>query len=545
MRARLLLALLPLALLAQDSAKNAPPNPPKPAAPKNEMPADFKDFGPAMSKKESREKIAALEKFIVDHPKSTLVEQARIGILSATIKEWPGDKKRIAALIKSTIAATPKDSRARTEQQIASTLNGENVMLKDAERHASKSVKAFKQAAFVQEQKAGFEKRKQTAPSDQELAKRYLQQLAGRQVTLGEILYKEGKQADAEKLLKLALAANPSLWSAAAKLAAIAQSKNDNAGALDYLVTARLGGYADKDLVQRMEGLYAKVHGDSSESLEEYLDESYRKKFPNPLHEEHYQKTAARTDRAVLAEVFTGSGCPPCVAPDLAFEVALERYARQDVVVLMYHQHIPRPDPMANPATLARAKFYEVRGVPSYAIDGKIAMGGGSRDYTPEFWQRVKPDIEKRLELAPQDHLSVDAKMDGSLVKVKTALDPIKTEAKDLTLQVALVEEQLRYSGENGIRFHPMVVREMGGPEAAGYKLDPAKLQTVEVSFELSKITDGLKKHLDDYEKDKKITFLEKKSQIDRSRLGVVAFVQDDKSKEILQSVYVKVGDAK
>src|SRR5207253_3126066 len=126
------------------------------------------------------------------------------------------------------------------------------------------------------------------------------------------------------------------------------------------LVTVRLTGHGDKDTVQRLEGLYAKVHGDSSESLDEYLDDTYRKRFPNPLHAEPYLKTAARTDRAVLAEVFTGSGCPPCVAADLAFDVALERYSRNDVVVLMYHQHIPRPDPMTNPATLARAKFYNV-----------------------------------------------------------------------------------------------------------------------------------------------------------------------------------------
>ena len=285
-----------------------------------------------------------------------------------------------------------------------------------------------------------------------------------------------------------------------------------------------------------------KVHGDAAGSLDEFLDNMYRQKFPNPLHEEHYQKTAARTDRAVLAEVFTGSGCPPCVAADLAFDAALERYTRQDVVVLMYHQHIPRPDPMTNPATLARAKFYDVHGVPSYAVDGKLKVGGGGRNYVPEMWEKVNPDLEKRLEVAPGGALRLEASADGQTVKVKASPGSVKTDAKDVKIQVVLVEELLRYTGENGIRFHPMVVRAMGGPEEAGFKLDPAKPGPVEVSFDLAKISEGLTQHLDSYEKDKKITFVEKKTQIDRAKLGVVAFVQDDKSKEILQSVYVRVG---
>jgi hypothetical protein len=50
-----------------------------------------------------------------------------------------------------------------------------------------------------------------------------------------------------------------------------------------------------------------------------------------------------------------------------------------------------------------------------------------------------------------------------------------------------------------------------------------------------------LKKHLDAQEArtDRKVSFSEKKHEIDSSRLGVVAFVEDAKSKTILQSAYV------
>ncbi len=526
-----LLALCPLVMLAQEPTG------------KTETPPDQKAYSAAVAKKDPVEKIAALEKFLVDFPQSSGAGYSRIVILTTIAKEWPGDQSRIEAQIGKIFHATKKASRSSVEQQVASALLEQNVMLEEAERHAAIGVKSFKRAAYIQEQKASAVKRKRPVPSDEELSKRYLAQLAPREETLGLILYKEGRQKQSEKLLKTALAANPTLWEAASRLASIAQRRNEDAAALDYLVTVRLFGHADSAALKRLEQLYEKLHDDSV-SLDEYLDSAYHQRFPNPIEAQPYQKTAARTDRAVLAEVFTGSGCPPCVAADLAVDAALERYTRQDVVALMYHQHIPKPDPMANPSTLTRAKFYGVRAVPSYSIDGKLAVGGGPRDYALEFWNKVNPDIEKRLDLAAQDRIALDAKMDGSIVTVKATLDPIESESGDLKLQVALVEETLRYSGENGIRFHPMVVRAMGGPEEAGFALDPDEPAPVEVAFDLDKIAAELKEHLDKYEKDKSITFSEKKDRLDRSKLGIVAFVQDEESKEILQSVFLKVDDA-
>ena len=338
---------------------------------KSETPPDQKAYNAAVAKKDPVERIAALEKFTADFPHYYAI-YSRILILATMVKEWPGDQSRIQAQIGKILHVAKKDQRSSTEEQIASTLLDENAMLAEAERHAAISIKSFKQASFVQEQKANAIKRKRPVPSDEELASRYRTQLAPRQETLGLILYKEGRQEQAEKLLKTALAANPTLWSSASRLASIAQRRNDDTAALDYMVTVRLFGHADAAGLKRMEELYSKLHG-SSISMDEYLDNAYRQRFPNPLKVEPYQKTTARSDRAVLAEVFTGAGCPPCVAADLAMDAALERYARKDVVVLMYHQHIPKPDPMANPSTLARAKFYGLRAVPSYSIDGKLA----------------------------------------------------------------------------------------------------------------------------------------------------------------------------
>ena len=55
----------------------------------------------------------------------------------------------------------------------------------------------------------------------------------------------------------------------------------------------------------------------------------------------------------------------------------------------------------------------------------------------------------------------------------------------------------------------------------------------------------AIKAHLDDYEskghRGEPFQFSEKKYQINHANLAVVAFVQDEKTKEILQAVYLKV----
>jgi hypothetical protein len=58
-------------------------------------------------------------------------------------------------------------------------------------------------------------------------------------------------------------------------------------------------------------------------------------------------------------------------------------------------------------------------------------------------------------------------------------------------------------------------------------------------------MSDQLKKYLDDYEKGghrgEPFTFLDKKFQIDANNLSLVAFVQDMKTKAVLQTVYLKL----
>jgi len=252
-----------------------------------------------------------------------------------------------------------------------------------------------------------------------------------------------------------------------------------------------------------------------------------------------------------------------------AFEGAAERYGKQDFIAITYHVHIPQPDPMTNPATLARQAFYAVRGVPSYYIDGESGSGGGAADQAKSiFDRRIEPVVQKRLPVASAARIDLRATVKGPAVTVRASVADVRSKSDKLRLQVALVEEHVRYSGENGVRFHSMVVRSLAGftppppappakegaegeaaPKPAatpqvvptGFALRPGRGGTFEHTFDLASIATAAKVHLEDFEKNRKgYTFREKKHEMDTSQLAVVAFVQDEATKEILQAVYVK-----
>lgn len=196
---------------------------------------------------------------------------------------------------------------------------------------------------------------------------------------------------------------------------------------------------------------------------------------------------------------------------------------------------------MTNPDTLARWKWLNGRGVPTFLVDGKTTVGGGGRDNTPELEKRVRAQIDKELDKPADAHLSVAASRDGNTVRVKTNVTEVKPESPDLKVEIALVEKLVRYSGENGIRFHPMVVRSF-----AEIPLKGERAREFEQVFDLAKVTAKLKEHLDNFEikdergnPDGKFRFMEKKHQVDPNKLAVVVYVQDDKTKDVLQSAYV------
>ncbi len=185
----------------------------------------------------------------------------------------------------------------------------------------------------------------------------------------------------------------------------------------------------------------------------------------------------------------------------------MDRYSTKDLVVIMHHLHIPAPDPMTNPSTEARAKFYQTFSTPSYAIDGKMDSGGGGREETKAFYDKLNAQIEQKLGVPAEARLSLSAHSEGRRIRVKVTVDKVTVKSSDLKLQFALVEDLVNYGGENGSRFHPMVVRSLGGEKAGGFSINPSKATTIEQVFDIEKVTEELKASLMKFEKERKMTF--------------------------------------
>ena len=215
--------------------------------------------------------------------------------------------------------------------------------------------------------------------------------------------------------------------------------------------------------------------------------------------------------------------------------------------MLNYHVHIPAPDPMVNPATLKRQEFYGVRSSPSYFFDGDSDGGGGSAENAKSiFDSKIDPAIEKHLAAPPEARVGLQARSTGSTVKVKATVSKVTGKSDKLRLQIALAEDMVTYSGENGERFHPMVVRSMAldAKSDQGFALKPGKGGTFEYTFDVAKAVADASAHLEDYETNTRkgaYKFRQRKHEI-TGGFVVVAFVQDQATKKILQSVYLKAG---
>jgi hypothetical protein len=238
------------------------------------------------------------------------------------------------------------------------------------------------------------------------------------------------------------------------------------------------------------------------------------------------------------------------VGAGLAFDAAYERYTRQDFIWLNYHVHIPLPDPMVNPSTVARRNFYGVNSSPSYFFDGESDGGGGSAEMAKNlFDSSVDPKIQKHLAMTPEAVVKVQATQAGNTVKAKATVSGVRSKSAKLRVQIVLAEESVTFSGENGERFHPIVVRGMAvdAKSAQGFALAPGKGGSFEYTFDLAKLMADAKEGLIDYEtKERKgeYTFREKKHEI-KNGLVAVAFVQDEATKKVLQATHVKIAPPK
>jgi thiol-disulfide isomerase/thioredoxin len=268
----------------------------------------------------------------------------------------------------------------------------------------------------------------------------------------------------------------------------------------------------------------------------------YTKTFP--FKPEAFAGRKGKTDRAVLVEVFTGAECPPCAAVDLAFDGLLKAFKPVDAVLLQYHVHVPGPDPLTSPDAMKRMEEYyveQVRGTPTVFVGGKLGpAGGGPASAAEKKYSAIREQVAEGLEKAPGVKLGLAVTKAEKGYSAKATVSDLESPGEKVSLRFALAEERVRYTGGNGIRYHHMVVRSMpGGPK--GFPL-PKKTAEQTVTFDPDELRKELNKYLDDFAKTEG-EFPRPDRPLALKNLKLVAFVQNDATREVLNAVQVDVGD--
>jgi tetratricopeptide (TPR) repeat protein len=478
-------------------------------------------------------RIAAQEKYLTEFPKGTMSENVYRSLLDAYLRNKPPDEAKISALIEAYLKSVSAKEIPSGQYTVNRHSDACNTV---ARRLAQNGVMLEKALELSREAVASA-----GGKVDPRTRSMYL-------ATLGQVLYARKDLEKAEQALTMAIMASGGTPNTEASLylGKIYETRNDDAAALNaYLQAASFSGSAD--IRESLERLYLKHYG-SLAGLHEKLDAILLAR-PKPFDPGRFERNPSDGGRVVLAELFTGAECPPCVAADLAFDGILDRYNRATVAVLEYHLNIPGPDPMTNPDSELRAYYYNVAGTPGAVIDGIDRHFEERRANTAEEnFKALRALIEPRLAEAPgATFSSLSLKKKAGKVSVSGEVSWPAADARNprkLRLRIALVEETVHYTGSNGIHFHHMVVRKMLGP-ADGISLSGRTGKaTFSESVSLAALETGLKAYLDRKERENAAQegdfhYREKPYKINPGLLHAVVFVQDGETMQVMQTGHI------
>ena len=281
----------------------------------------------------------------------------------------------------------------------------------------------------------------------------------------------------------------------------------------------------------KAEELYKKINGNTTD----FAAKLKTKKEELPFHPKSFKPSSKWTGKTALVELFTGSECPPCVAADLGFDGVLEAFDGKHAIVLEYHLPIPRPDPMMNPATKLRAEYYGARSTPTTFFEGEKKLGGGGGKSNAENkFNEYSTEIKNIIAQTPSVKLKVNASLKSDVVKVTWSSD---NKPENVDYNFALVQEEVKHKGGNGVAHHKMVVRDfmtLGTQKTVVFNL-------VESEKMAETYLHDYEKELDESGKMKDFKFEVLQNKIDRAQLKVVFFVQDKETKKILNAVICDV----
>ncbi len=541
------------------------------------LPADERAYHAALAIPDPAARLNALRTFSVQFQSSTFFDSVQEAALRLLLDSFPTRTAEIRDQVQVNVANADKGfDRYQEEANEADLLAGAGVLLPMAQQLGEDANRNMTPTNFLAGMVRMYGRLSAPVPSAEELRDPYREARAATLLALAHVYLAQGKLPACTALLREAATLQPLQGRVHELRGQVALAEHHEAEALDELERAQVMGDLPSPLHATMLSLYKAAHAGSDSGLEAELDSRYAEVFPPlftpPAH------TPVSGGHTVLLELFTGSSCMPCAGADLALEALLGSHSRDEVIALEMDEHVPGPDPLANPATIARGAVLGAGNTPSFFLDGKhLSVYGGNRTNAEEVYAGLAKFVRIQGARPSGVQLHLSASLDaGGAVNASAAVqtqdahtlqqtvaaedavwpgDPL-TEAEraradaafppELTLNFALVEDNIRYSGENGVRTHRMVVRALSSDAAYGQPLKAGATATLTATFHPAEISRDLRTYLDRFEVSNEsfgpVHFLSKDTTLQTSQLSVVAWVQDTRTHRVLQAAFARVG---
>ena len=521
-------------------------------------------FNEARAVTDPAQRVAALKGFVQEHPGTALAQRAAMLELETELRSFPDHTAEIHALAAADVAATAPGferwaEKARLADMLASA-GPSGADLADAKTWAEDAVAALTEESYRRQMAALQAKYRLDPLPAKQIHHGFVRNRASFLAALANVELRDGELDTADRALTAAFALDPLASKVSSLRGQLALLRHQDREALADFERAEAEGDLPEPWRGKMLSLYQQLDQGTAAGLNEQVDEVYDKLFPPPF--SLPPRKLPPGGHTVLLELFTGSGCEPCVAPDLALESLLATYTRQDLVVLAYDEHIPRPDPLANPDSVARAANYGVGSTPEAFLDGDpLPVPGASRADVENVVVGFADAIEDRAAESSGVGLQLNVtQASGGTLQAEAILSPVgpvriasaasaasRPLPSHALVRFALVEDTVRYSGENGIRFHRMVVRSLARADAALPAQTPsgAPPAFARVTFRPAEIAEDQAKYLAAYETGNDrfgaFHFRTLDLPIDPDHLAVAVWIEDSQSHAVLQAAFAPV----
>src|SRR5262249_50228239 len=150
----------------------------------------------------------------------------------------------------------------------------------------------------------------------------------------------------------------------------------------------------------------------------------------------------------------------------------------------------------------------------------------------------LREKIDEALENDAETKINLTAERKGDKIDIQAEVTGVKKPGENVRLVFVVIEDVVRYPGSNGQRLHHHVVRAFPGG-AEGFAVE-AKTAKQKVTLNVPDLAKSLDEYLTGFAKKRK--FLDDERPMDLKNLKVVALVQDNDNKEILQAAQVDLG---